>query len=267
MKGCKFVVWGIVTALALLVLCSISYAGEVVAVYVNGEKVEFPDQQPFVDEATGRTYVPVRFVSEALGARVVWNEAGKQIIIFRNDGKAMSLVLGSRKISINGIFEELDAPPLLVNGRVMVPLRFVSEKLRANVEWNNGIINIIDTEYVEKSEILARISNRIPGAVVVQSPYGFKMLEYPKGDWKLHISTFNLFGQKYHIYIKGAQAFESQLVKIVLEEIAPEIADEIFEKYLEIINGAPGGAFKIGKREVTINNHKSVWGSDITISL
>lgn len=267
MKGRKLIVWGIVMVLVLLGLCSISYAGELVAVYVNGEKIEFPDQQPFVDEATGRTYVPVRFVSEALGAVVKWNEAGKQIIIFRNDGKAMSMVLGSKEISINGIFEELDAPPRLVNGRVMVPLRFVSEKLKAKVEWDNGIINITDTEYVEKCEILTRISNRIPGAVVVQSPYGFKTLEYPKGDWKLHISTFNLSEGKYHIYIKGAQAFESQLVKIVLEEIAPEIANQIFEKYLEILNGAEGGVFKIGGRAVVINNHKSIRGVDMTISL
>lgn len=98
MKGHKLVgVWGIVV-LVLLILCSVSYAEQVVEVYVNGKKIVFPDQQPFVDEVTGRTYVPVRFVSKALGAQVMWKAPNVYIY---NNGKNIRMTVNSSEITVN----------------------------------------------------------------------------------------------------------------------------------------------------------------------
>jgi hypothetical protein len=51
-------------------------------VVVNGEKVNFPDAQPFID-SNSRTQVPVRFVSQALGASVNWADKPKQLQLLR----------------------------------------------------------------------------------------------------------------------------------------------------------------------------------------
>jgi len=51
----------------------ISHASANITVVVNGEKVNFTDQQPFID-SNSRTMVPIRFISEALDAKVDWIE-------------------------------------------------------------------------------------------------------------------------------------------------------------------------------------------------
>jgi len=50
----------------------------------------------------------------------------------------VELTLGSRQARINGVLTALDAPADTVAGFTMVPLRFVSESLGAEVRWNNA---------------------------------------------------------------------------------------------------------------------------------
>jgi hypothetical protein len=105
-----------------------------VKVFVNGSQVRFPDEQPYMDSSKGRVYIPVRFVSEALGADVEWQQEQQNILI--NKDKMMILLhSGSRDVYVDGRFYTLDAPLSMVNGRNMIPLRFVSEALGAAVEW------------------------------------------------------------------------------------------------------------------------------------
>ncbi|MEW5762039.1 MAG: copper amine oxidase N-terminal domain-containing protein [Bacillota bacterium] len=108
-----------------------------VVVLVNGTSIYFPDQKPFVDAKVGRTYVPLRFVSQALGCKVDWDDATDSAVILRN-GTTVVVPVGSKQILINGAPQAIDAPAFLLNGRTMVPLRFVSEALNAKVEWKPG---------------------------------------------------------------------------------------------------------------------------------
>ncbi|MCL5290827.1 MAG: stalk domain-containing protein [Bacillota bacterium] len=81
-----------------------------------------------------RTMVPIRFVSESMGAKVDWEDATGSATITL-DGKELKLVL-------NRLASGLDTPPVLVNGRILVPIRYVSESLGANVMWfpaTNGV--------------------------------------------------------------------------------------------------------------------------------
>lgn len=105
-----------------------------VSVFVNGSPVTFPDQQPYLDTSAGRVYVPLRFVSEALGADVEWVQDQQKIIINKGDTLIM-LHSGSREVYVDGRIYTMDVAVELVNGRNMVPLRFVSEALGAQVEW------------------------------------------------------------------------------------------------------------------------------------
>jgi N-acetylmuramoyl-L-alanine amidase len=103
-------------------------------VQVNNHKVDFPDQKPFIDPASQRTYVPLRFVSEALGADVDWDGA-KKVTMVKKDGRVIRMPIGTNVAQVNGVDTSLDAPAMLVGGRTMVPLRFVSEVLDASVDW------------------------------------------------------------------------------------------------------------------------------------
>ena len=102
------------------------------------------DAEPYINADSGRTLVPVRFVSEALGAEVGWDpEAGRVTI---TDGeKEIILTLGSSAFLGNGAERTIDcAPTTLPPGRTFVPLRFISETLGAEVgyEGNTGKITI-----------------------------------------------------------------------------------------------------------------------------
>ncbi|MEK3903606.1 stalk domain-containing protein [Paenibacillus sp. FSL R7-0179] len=74
----KITIW--FTALLLLIsLMPVSaHAAQSVRVVVDGSKISFPDAQPFLDKQN-RVQVPVRFVSEALGAKVGWDPAPRPL--------------------------------------------------------------------------------------------------------------------------------------------------------------------------------------------
>ncbi|UMZ72993.1 stalk domain-containing protein [Natranaerofaba carboxydovora] len=212
-----------------------------IEVLIDGEGVRFEDQEPYIDE-NNRTLVPLRFISEALGAEVEWDGDNNKVLIsdtviveeesnisddvinsgleeitdnlamlagsvVTEDNKIMTrtgldleLEIESSQINtkynIIPVFEEfeeefkdilnltnediydmreekiqeygmdddesfqdeiedlinMDTEPILTDkGRTMVPLRFVSDALIANIEWDDGVI-LIETEEVRVSE-------------------------------------------------------------------------------------------------------------------
>lgn len=103
-------------------------------VVVDFEKVSFPDVQPVLDPAIGRVRVPIRFVSEKMGANVSWEQATKTVTIVR-EGLTITLQVDNPTIRVNGQEKTLDAPPVLQNDRVLVPLRYIAEMYGATVNW------------------------------------------------------------------------------------------------------------------------------------
>lgn len=103
-------------------------------VQIDGQNVDFPDQQPYVDRATSRTLIPIRAVTEAMGAVVTWNDNTRTATIDRN-GINVKITIGSKNSVVNGVVKQIDAPATVTNGRTMVPLRFLSEAFGATVKW------------------------------------------------------------------------------------------------------------------------------------
>ena len=112
-------------------------------VVVNGERISFPDAQPFIDE-NGRTQVPVRFVSEALGADVGWDGSTRTVTVEQGRNK-ISLVVGKSEYTVNSKKMEMDTSVIIVEDRTFVPIRFVSEALGADVDWNASIRTVYIT--------------------------------------------------------------------------------------------------------------------------
>lgn len=99
------------------------------------------DAAPYIKPASGRTMVPVRFVSEQLGQKVELLKATRQIRISSNE-MVIVLTLGSNQALVNGNQVQIDSPAEITSGRTFVPLRFVSETLGANTNWNRNTRNI-----------------------------------------------------------------------------------------------------------------------------
>ncbi|MFD0588487.1 copper amine oxidase N-terminal domain-containing protein [Paenibacillus sp. GCM10027627] len=121
-----------------------------IPIIVNGYKMKFPDTEPYIN-TDGRTMVPVRFVSEKLGASVKWEEATKTVTM-KFESKGIEMVIGSKTVKVNGESITLDTAAEKHEGRTMVPLRFVSEVLDTKVEWDEGAhsVRVTDAEYQAK---------------------------------------------------------------------------------------------------------------------
>mgnify|MGYP005841011407 CR=1 FL=1 len=102
-------------------------------VVVNSTPLYF-DSEPYID-GNGRSMVPVRAVSEALGATVGWNEAEKAVTVQKR-GLVVRLTIGSNLAKVNGAVKTMDTVPVLKGNRTMVPVRFLSEYLGAEVAWD-----------------------------------------------------------------------------------------------------------------------------------
>jgi len=103
-----------------------------VRIVVNGSQVQF-DQPPI--ERGGRVFVPLRGVFERLGASVVYDNG---MINATGNGRTIQLQIGSTRAIVNGQTQALDVAPFLVGARTLVPLRFISEALGANVQYDNN---------------------------------------------------------------------------------------------------------------------------------
>lgn len=110
-----------------------------VTVRVNGYNVAFPDGQPYVDE-NSRTMIPVRFVTEQLGAKVSWDNAAQTAVI-EKDGIRIDIPIGKSdlKVTQNGKADtvKMDTAAVLKDGRTYVPIRYVAEALGAYVDYSD----------------------------------------------------------------------------------------------------------------------------------
>jgi len=103
---------------------------------MNGKVVYFPDVKP--ENVNGRVLVPIRTISEEMGAEVTYNDATKQVLIAKDDTEIL-LTIGSQEAYVNGEKIMLDVPAMIIEGRTMVPLRFISESMNATVEWTEKL--------------------------------------------------------------------------------------------------------------------------------
>lgn len=113
-----------------------------IVVFLDGSRVYF-DVPPLLEK--GRTLVPLRAIFEALGAEVGWDEATRTVTAAK-PGVSLSLTVDSTRALVNETEMILDVPAKVVEGRTLVPLRFVGEALGASVEWDPRKIIHINTQ-------------------------------------------------------------------------------------------------------------------------
>ena len=90
------------------------------------------DTPPII--VSGRTLVPLRPIIEGLGGSITWVPTTRSVKVGFND-TTLLLQIGNKKTIVNGKAVILDVPAAIKNGRTILPVRFVSEHLGANVQW------------------------------------------------------------------------------------------------------------------------------------
>ncbi|MBO8168489.1 MAG: copper amine oxidase N-terminal domain-containing protein [Thermoanaerobacteraceae bacterium] len=115
----------------------------------RGREIAFRDAFPVIK--AGRTLIPVRAVTETLGAKVGWDPETSTITITRDD-ITIVINLGSMEYTVNGEVKTFDVPAQLINNRTFVPLRYIAEELGEKVSYDpeTGDVNIGADELAEE---------------------------------------------------------------------------------------------------------------------
>ncbi|MFJ7182757.1 stalk domain-containing protein [Lysinibacillus xylanilyticus] len=108
-------------------------AAKAITIYVDGVQLK-TDQPPVMVQ--GRVMLPLRAIFEALDASVDWDRK-KQTVTATKGDTTVVLKIKSRVAIINNQTVTLDVPAQILGGRTMVPVRFVSEALGQDVDWNS----------------------------------------------------------------------------------------------------------------------------------
>ncbi len=103
--------------------------------YLDNKKMDM-DVAPIIKG--GRTFLPVKYVAESLGATVKWDGTERKITVILGSEK-LEMVLDKDIAIVNGEIKSIDVPPFVENGRTLVPLRFLSETFGCKVDWDSDL--------------------------------------------------------------------------------------------------------------------------------
>jgi uncharacterized protein YgiM (DUF1202 family) len=153
-----------------------------IQVYLNGVLMNF-DVKPIL--VNGCTLVPLREIFENLGATVTWDNSS-QTVTATKVATTITLKIGSLTSTINGQVQSLDVPAQIVNGRILVPLRFVGEALGGKASWDgdNRVIKVycpsvpgdkITAVSISAIDVNIRSGPSISSDLVGLAPNGTKM--------------------------------------------------------------------------------------------
>lgn len=241
----------IISLLLLLVLAfslNTSYAASPISIYLDDVQLDLASP-PVV--LSGVTLVPVSDILNPLGADITWIASTKTVIA-KKDGIEMKIVIGDSFATLNGAKVSLASPAKIINGKTMLPLKFVSESLGYNVQWdgvkreitidsrisggtkvfydgmykvgadiNPGLYKIIssDTAYVERSKDSTGNFDSINGNALIEK-YGY----------------FRITAEDAYVTVNDGKFFEFDIPSAV-----PKLLTEIKSGvYLVGIDIAPG---------------------------
>lgn len=107
-----------------------------IAVLLNAKSVNFRDALPFQD-SQGSIMVPIRSISDALGADIISTKKnGNMILDIRNGKNTVSMKVGHTTAIVNGKTKDYGTKIIVKQNRTFVPLRMVGEGFGQKVEWS-----------------------------------------------------------------------------------------------------------------------------------
>ncbi|MCM3633336.1 TraB/GumN family protein [Paenibacillus camelliae] len=122
-------------------------ADKPVTVWINGEQVEFNENEVIVEKGT--TLVPARAMLETLGYSVAWDHPN-QAVLAEKYGFSVALQIGNATGYVNGVETQLSVAPKVYRGTTYVPLRFISEAINYDVQWDHESQSVFLTKEASK---------------------------------------------------------------------------------------------------------------------
>ena len=174
----------------VMVLSMVSvFADADINVTIDGKAQNY-DVMPVIEN--GRTLVPMRGIFEALGAEVAWDDATKTVTGTKGDIK-ITLQIGNTAAKVNDKDTTLDVAASIVEGRTMVPARFISESLGCKVDWDDATKTVIISTHImsEAEKLCDRLGVIINGKKVAEGTLA-EVLEQT-GTKELEDAFFELY--------------------------------------------------------------------------
>ncbi|MBG9787847.1 family 10 glycosylhydrolase [Brevibacillus laterosporus] len=109
-------------------------ASQGISIYLDGQRIN-SDVPPYIIPKVNVTMVPLRVISEGLGAQANWDQS-KQTVTIHKPETNISMTVKQNYATVNGARVHLDSSVVNKEGRVIVPLRFVSQELGLQVAWD-----------------------------------------------------------------------------------------------------------------------------------
>lgn len=160
---------------------------------INGEDVKV--EMPVV--INGVTLVPLRVISEAFGAQVSWNEELK-LVTLDYSGVNIKLNIDNKTAIVDGNETMLLEAPQIINGRTMVPMRFITENFGADVDYQSDtkLITVVK-EIVSENSIkdFGLVLKKTTKTKVGDSYHNWSM-DFPKTlklEYRNFTGTLNFF--------------------------------------------------------------------------
>ena len=150
--------------LSSLFIINVSADDSKISIYVNEKELQC-DVLPFIEN--GRTMVPMRKIFEALDAEVNW-EGTTQTITATKNGIEITLQINNHMMKNNDGIDSLDVAPVIVENLTFVPIRAVSQSLKADVEW----LEYNQSVYINSPELFKQASENIAETTTMYAPDG-----------------------------------------------------------------------------------------------
>ncbi len=182
-----------------------AYADDPVYVTLNGTRVQYvsTDAQPMIYNS--RAMVPIRATAEALGLTIAWDKETETATFTSSDGKRIiKHEMRSNLIYVNGTPTSFDTSSIVVNDRILMPIRMLAEATGAQVGWDNPSRTVIITsaitetpDIVSAQAVSSKIENGDEATIVVVANSATKSI-------KLNYASVNKDIADYEEYIENA---------------------------------------------------------------
>lgn len=241
-----------------------------VTVRVGGAALSF-DVPPRVEN--GRTLVPMRVIFEKLGASIHWDGKTQTVTaVHPATGTVIVLQVGSSTAQVSERPVTLDVPARLDGGRVLVPLRFVSEALGADVKWDDetGTIDIIPGARLLAGEAgtagqqdlsAARVQLALKATVQIETDIGLGSGFFIDGDGTV-VTNFHVIEDAEEVTVRTHDERTHAVTELVAADPDQDVAvlrtDARGYPWLPL---APDAKVQSGQRVLAVGNPLGLFGT------
>lgn len=136
---------------------------------VNGmeQEIDF-DNGTVLVVINDRILVPIRSIIETMGGTVSWVQE-TQTATLNYGSDEIRLVIDSTTAYLNGGVHTLDTVPTIINDHIMLPIRFIAESFKFDVDWTHEsqTITITKTDAISSAPSITTSADNKDSKVLV----------------------------------------------------------------------------------------------------